>query len=96
MLVATQLHLVSPLNCIQLCHLRNVNIAKTIIDIIILDDRSVKVFRYQPVHKTHRQPIIGRLVSKRLTMRKPRELNSVLWGLLDCLLALIGKIISRI
>jgi len=42
----------------------------------------VKVFRYQPVHKTYQQPIIERLMSKRLTMRKPRELNSVLWGLL--------------
>jgi len=52
----------------------------------------VKVFRYQPVHKTYPQPIITRLMSERLTMKKPRKPNSVLWGLLNCLFVLVGGI----
>jgi hypothetical protein len=32
---------------------------------------------------------------KRLTIKKPRELNSVLWGLLDSLLVLIGIMLYR-
>ncbi|ALO33885.1 hypothetical protein CMT41_03450 [Colwellia sp. MT41] len=55
----------------------------------------VKVFRYQPIHKTYQQLFKRRLMSERLTMKKPREASAVLWGLLNYLLVLVGKILYQ-
>ena len=68
---------------------------KTGVFLLVNLDRFVKVFRYQPDHQTYQQLSSLRLMSKRLTMWKPRVFNSVLWGLLNYLLVLVGKMLYR-